>query len=172
MLTFLLRSKSWLEILNHEFNLGTKLDIRNCKMNFENRMSREEQDRRIDVTLKAPFQRFVNLKISEREPGYSTLEMESSENVMNATGFVHGGVIYAMLDVAAYVALLPLMNDDQNAVTHDIFVNVIRPSPKDRTIIFKGIVRKVGKRLAFCDSEAYCDGELVATGRITKSIIG
>jgi len=141
-------------------------------MNFENRMSQKEQERRIEVTLKAPMQRFLNIKILEVKPGYSTLEMEASENTLNAGGVVHGGAMYAMLDVAAYIALLPLMEDDRNAVTHDITVNVMRHSPSGSIVIFKGIVRKIGKRLAFIDSEAYCDGELVAAARVTKSILG
>ena len=147
-------------------------------MNFESRMSNEEQERRLEGTLKAPLQKFLDIKVTGREPGYSTVEMTSSENAMNTSektmasiGRVHGGVIYAMLDVTAYIALLPLMEDNQNAVTHNISVNVMKPVPFGKKVIFKGIIRKVGSRIAFCDSEAYCDGELIATGRITKTII-
>lgn len=139
-------------------------------------MSIEEQERRIQVTFRAPVQKFFGIRIISREPGFSTLEMAASENTINLpdnfeAGRVHGGVFYAMLDVAAYVALLPLMNDDQNAYTHDINVNLMKPVQYGKTVIFKGIIRKVGRSIAFCDSEAWCDGELVAIGRVTKSIV-
>ncbi len=145
-------------------------------MKFTSRMSIEEQERRLHSTFRTPVQNFFGIRIVSREPGYSTLEMVASENTMNLpenfeAGRVHGGVMYAMLDVAAYVALLPLMNDDQNAYTHDINVNLMKPVKFGKTVIFKGIIRRVGRTIAFCDSEAWCDGELVATGRVTKSIV-
>jgi len=140
-------------------------------MNFIMNMSREEHARRLEHVLNLPLHRFLNLKILEHGPGFSTIELEPSPNSANAINVVHGGIIYSVLDFTAFVAMLPMMKDTQNAVTHDIHVSLLKPGPIDQPIIFKGSVRKMGRNIAFCDSEAYCGDSLIGIGRVTKSII-
>ena len=66
---------------------------------------------------------------------------------------------------------MPVLRDHQKGVTHDMHASVLNAAPVDRPLVFKGVLRKLGKWLAFCDSEAWSGDCLVATGRITKSII-
>ncbi len=140
-------------------------------MKFKMNMSPDVLKKRMDLAMDLPYHKFLGLKLLKSEAGVAELELLPSENSINAGGVVHGGIIYSLLDSAAYVAMLPLLHDNQNGVTHDIHVSVMRAAPIDKPIIFRGEIRKTGKRLVFCDSEAWCDNKLIATGHLTKSII-
>lgn len=140
-------------------------------MNYVTRMSSDVLEKRIDVAVGLPLHQFIDIRVVKINPGASEIELFASEKFVNTADMVHGGVIYSTLDTAAYLAILPLIEDSQICVTHDIHVSMLRACPIGKTIVFKGFLRKIGKRLAFCDSEAWCDSELVATARITKSII-
>lgn len=118
-----------------------------------------------------PFHRFLEMSITRAEPGIGELVLRPSGKTINAGGVVHGGIIYSLLDAAGYLAMMPVLRDHQNGVTHDMHASVLNAAPVDQPLVFKGFLRKLGKRLAFCDSEAWSGDSLVATGRVTKSII-
>ena len=138
---------------------------------YTQQMSSEEFSRRLEQVEKLPFHRYLEISVTRSEPGIGELILHPSERTINAGGVVHGGIIYSLLDAAGYLAMLPVIRDHQNGVTHDMHASVLNAAPVDQPLVFKGFLRKLGKRLAFCDSEAWSGGSLVATGRITKSII-
>ena len=138
---------------------------------FTRQMSDEEFSRRLKHVEKLPFHRFLEISITRAEPGVGEVILHPSEKTINAGGVVHGGIIYSLLDAAAFLAMLPVIGDHQLGVTHDIHASVLNAAPVDKPLVFKGFLRKLGKRLAFCDSEAWSGDSLVATGRVTKSII-
>lgn len=140
-------------------------------MNFKKIMSDEELSKRIALNADLPLHQFLRFDVMENRPGSATLRLRVSENTINMGKVTHGGIIYSLLDVAAYISVLPMIKDTQNAVTHDIHVSVLRPAPVTDPLIITSRTRKIGKRIAFCDSEAYSRDQLVATGRISKSII-
>lgn len=140
-------------------------------MDFKMVMSEKEMEKRMKLASDIPFHRFLGIDVIETRPGFSTCHLSASENTINLGGVIHGGIIYSMLDFSAYLSLMPMLRDTQNAVTHDIHVSVLLPAPIDKSLVLKSQIRKMGKRIAFCDSEAYSGDKLVATGRITKSII-
>lgn len=140
-------------------------------MAFKAVMSPEELSKRVNQTMDLPFHRFLGIKIIKNGPGFAWIELSPTEKTINTAGVIHGGIVYALLDLAAYIAILPLLHDNQNGVTHDIHVSVLRPAPVDSPLLFQAEIRKIGKRIVFCDSEAKYDDHLMATGRLTKSII-
>ena len=87
-------------------------------------------------------------------------------------GTVHGGVLYGLLDPAAYLALLPHLPDGANASTHDIFVSVMRPAPIGADLRFHARVIRSGRRVAFLDAEARLGDTVYAAARITKTVFG
>ncbi len=135
------------------------------------RLSPEELARRSALLAESPFHNFLGLKLNCAEPGRAEIEFTPMENVRNGSGVLHGGIIYSILDVAAYAALLPCLTDRQEAVTHDIHCSVLQPARLGQPVVFQGRVRKLGKRLAFCESEAWAGENLIALARVTKSII-
>lgn len=90
---------------------------------------------------------------------------------LNYGGVVHGGVMYLLLDVASYCAAMTVVPEGYNATTHDLHVSVMRATPGGVTLDLHGTVRKAGRTLFFIDSEATVDGKLMASARVTKSLV-
>lgn len=86
-------------------------------------------------------------------------------------GTLHGGVVPLLLDGAAYLALSPLLADDEDAVSHDLHFSLLRGVRVGERIELRGSVVKKGRTLAFLEAVASVDGRVVATARITKSLI-
>ncbi|MCW5828077.1 MAG: PaaI family thioesterase [Deltaproteobacteria bacterium] len=118
-----------------------------------------------------PLHRFLGVKLIRSKPGSGEIRLKAGKSAVNIAGVLHGGVLYALLDAAAYSSVVPLLNEGENAVTHDIHVSVLRPVMLGETIVLKGRVLKRGRTTIFAESEAVVGGKLVATSCVTKSVI-
>lgn len=103
--------------------------------------------------------------------GQSEVTVKVTPDMLNPAHMLHGGLIYALCDVAAYTALLSLIDENQTGLTHQINVQVMRPVNVDDEIIVKGHVIRLGKSLSFLESKAYVNDKLIASATITKSMI-
>ncbi len=56
-------------------------------------------------------------------------------------------------------------------VTHDLHVSVLRPVPSGQTVTVQSEIRRLGRAICFLDVSVESGGKLVATARVTKSII-
>lgn len=141
--------------------------------------ARRSEARRSEESLRAvrahlaemPLHRHLGVELLPTDPGHGHARLVVTEELANIVGVLHGGVIYTALDIAAYLATVPLLADDENAVTHDLHVSVIRPVSVGATVELHGEVRRRGRTLVFADAWAEVDGKLVASARVTKSIV-
>lgn len=140
-------------------------------MDSEVRMSAEQVNLANQRVLSVALHKFFGLELVSQEPGRAELSIAPSNSILNNVHYVHGGVYYSLLDLAGYLALVPMLNAGENAVTCDISCSVLRAVPKDKSVSFVGTVLKRGSRLAFSESRAYSDGQLVAIAKLTKTII-
>lgn len=126
---------------------------------------------RVALVFQIPLHRALGLELLAAEPGKSRLALNVTPACENAVGVLHGGLVYAIADVASYVALVGMLDPEQDGTTHDIHVSVMRPAPAGSRVVFEAEVRRKGRTLAFVDVEASIDGKLVASARVTKSIV-
>lgn len=138
---------------------------------FETEWTSDDLERARRELSSVPLHRFYGVDIDALSAGRGSARMTVSDSTANVHGWLHGGVTYALLDIVAYLGVVPLLGVGQNAVTHDIHVSVLRPASRGQTLELGGRVRRRGKSLVFCDSEAWIDGKLAASARITKSIV-
>ena len=134
-------------------------------------LSRADQKKVAKLAESLPLHKFLGVKLKGFREGSGELELKAGQNAVNVAGVLHGGVLYALLDAAAYQGLIPTFHEGENAVTHDIHVSVLRPVMLGETIRFKGRVLKRGRTTAFTESEAWVNGKLIAVARVTKSIV-
>lgn len=134
-------------------------------------LSPEACQQAVAKVLEVPLHRFVGLELIEQTPGEAHARVVAGPNTLNNVGVVHGGIYYALLDAAAYLAVIPLLRSGENAVTHDIHVSVMRPVAEGETIELFGYVTRRGRTLIFAESEARVEGKLIATARVTKSVV-
>ena len=118
-----------------------------------------------------PLHRQFGFTITSHGDGLCEAACTIDSAHLNFGGVVHGGVMYLLLDVTAYCAAVTILPADTNARTHDIHVSMMRPTPAGAQLVLRAAVRKRGRSLYFIDSEATSNGQLVASARITKSLV-
>lgn len=109
-------------------------------------------------------------------PGLVEIELPTSPEISQQHGFVHGGVIGAVLDSACGFAALTTMAPDHGVLTVEYKVNFLSPALGEY-FVMTGQVRKAGRTitLAQADALAVRDGKtrLIATMTATMmSIVG
>jgi uncharacterized protein (TIGR00369 family) len=125
---------------------------------------------RIDAIVEVPLNRHLGLVFDEHADGGAVGHFDAAEP-HSAFGGLHGGVFYALLDAICMLALLPALSESEHAVTHDLHVSMMRPvAPGTRCVLEGRLIRK-GRTLAFLEGVARADGQVIASARVTKSIL-
>jgi uncharacterized protein (TIGR00369 family) len=131
-----------------------------------------------DMTLNArderlfavPFNRHLGLVFDGREGGVAYAHMVAAPELV-AFSVLHGGALYAVFDAMGLLAISQDLADDQHAATHDLHVSMMRTTAPDAVVHLSARAVRRGRTLAFIDAQAEVDGKVVATARITKSIV-
>jgi len=125
----------------------------------------------IAETLGVPLLRFLGVRFAEQGPGYARLLLNVRSESLNANNSLHAGVLYTLLDVVAYVALMPLFEPGETAVTHNMNASLMRPVAAGTEVELKGHVLRRGRTLVFVQAEAFSEGKQVACATVCKSIV-
>jgi uncharacterized protein (TIGR00369 family) len=129
------------------------------------------QDKRFQRALAVPLLRFLGAEPADAEDPTSGINIEVTPDNVNAVNAFHGGAIATVLDVAAYLALLPELGENEEAITHALFVNYLSAGAiGDCPRATARVVRK-GRRIAFVASELRAGERLIATAQVTKSVL-
>lgn len=126
---------------------------------------------RVRTVLEIPLHRFLNIALADPQRPEAGVLLPVEDPALNNVGVLHGGVVSALLDVASYLALLPLLADGEHAVTHDMTVSLIRPVRRGATLQLVGTVVRKGRSVVFLRAEARVAGEVVATAQVTKTLV-
>ena len=126
---------------------------------------------RILQIVNHPLHRHLGIRDAHSEDGRGRFTFAVGDTTVNPAGALHAGVIYLLCDVCAYLGLMSVLPGHQEAVTHDIHVSVLRSAQRGDTVKMESKIVKKGKSLCFIDVTAAAEGQLIATARITKSLI-
>lgn len=128
-------------------------------------------DDRIAAVLDIPLHRFLGVELLDPGNPAAGIWFPAGEATLNPARLLHGGVIYTLLDVAGFLALMPSLGDGEHAVTHDLSVSLLRPVSAGARVELTGEVLRRGRAVAFLRAQAHVDGTVVATAQVTKSIV-
>ena len=126
---------------------------------------------RVKAVLDIPLHRFLGMQLRDAADPSAGVWFPVAEPAQNQVALLHGGVVYTFLDVASYLALIPLLSETEHAVTHDVSVSLLRPVAAGKRVDITGTVLRRGRAVAFMRAEATVDGEIVAAGQVTKSVV-
>ena len=126
---------------------------------------------RLQNVLNHPLHQFLGVADIHSADGQGEIRITVTDELVNPAGIFHGGVVYVLSDVCAYAGLLSLLEDSEEAVTHDLHVSVLRPAKLGDEVVFRSDVVKRGRQLCFLDVTASVNEKVIATARVTKSII-
>ncbi len=127
---------------------------------------------RVEGVLDIALHRFLGVALLDPSEPAQGISFPVEEVALNNAAVLHGGIVTALLDVACYLALLPELRGDENAVTHDVTASLIRAVPRGAQVQVRGSVVRRGRSIAFLRAEATVDGMVVAAGQVTKTLIG
>ncbi|ERJ20473.1 Putative esterase protein [Salinisphaera shabanensis E1L3A] len=128
-------------------------------------------DQRLEQVIAHPLHQHLGIETIESESGKARLSIVVGDNVINPAGVFHGGVLYLLCDVCAYAGLLSQLGAHTEAVTHDIHVSVMRGARAGEVVVFESNPVRVGRRIAFIDVSARVDERLIASARVTKTLL-
>lgn len=112
-----------------------------------------------------------DFRIEDLAPMAATLRLVHHPRHLRYGGTIAGPAMFALCDVALYVAILGELGRVAHAVTTNVSINFLRkPAPAD--LIGKARLIKLGKRLAVGEVALYSEGEsdMVAHATGTYSI--
>ncbi|SFF66852.1 PaaI family thioesterase [Blastococcus tunisiensis] len=126
---------------------------------------------RVRAVLDIPLHRFLGMQLRDPAEPAAGIWFPVAAPTQNQAAVLHGGVVYTLMDVASFLALLPSLSDEEHAVTHDLTVSLIRPVAADARVDITGSVLRRGRQVAFMRAEATVDGQVVAAAQVTKSVV-
>ncbi len=112
-----------------------------------------------------------DLKIEDLAPMSATLRLVHHPRHLRPGGTISGPAMFALCDVALYVAILGEIGRVEHAVTTNVSINFLRkPAPAD--LIGRAKLIKLGKKLAVGEVALYSEGEsdMVAQATGTYSL--
>lgn len=114
--------------------------------------------------LAAPFHRWLGLTVESVSAQGITLRAKGSEEWFNSEDqtVVHGGIIAALLDIAADWALVTV--GIKPSPTIDQTVNYLRPAAS-LDLIIKGTVLKPGRTVSVAEARVLSGGKVIAVTR-------
>ncbi len=129
------------------------------------------------VQLKVSRNRFMKelgFELTEITEGQVKGALTITEMHEQQNGFVHGGVISSLCDMACGFAAYSMVPDGVQVFTVELKVSYLRPGIGEK-ILARGWVLKPGKRFHFCESELYVvkDGveTLIAKASSTMGVV-
>ena len=126
---------------------------------------------RVQGVLDVPLHRWLGVSLADPADVGAGLVLPVGSSALGNADLMHGGIMTALLDVVAYLRLLPSLDDDVDAVTHGASVSLLRSVRGGSTVLLRADLLRCGQSLAFLRSEATVDGDVVAFGQVTKSLV-
>jgi len=130
----------------------------------------EQQNARV---LNHPYHRFAGLELVHQEPGKAWCRFEVNANSISLSATLHSGVLYGLLDATSQLALLPMLEAGEHAVTIDLHVSIVRSVPPGARVALRAEVVRKRSSMVFirCEAQTVEDAAgTVAIATITKAL--
>ena len=108
------------------------------------------------------FMLHLGAELGEIAPGHCTLHLKARKELTQQNGFLHGGVVAALADVAGGYAAFTLFEAGADILTVEIKINFLAPA-SGVALIARGEVIKSGCTLTIVRSEVFAVDDGVET---------
>ncbi|MBP3651557.1 MAG: PaaI family thioesterase [Clostridia bacterium] len=133
-------------------------------MDNKRKLNPEHLKQVIALPNSCPYYRLLGVRILEIGPGFSRVELDVEDKLMNPFGSVHGGAYASLIDVAAYWSTYCDRAEDAGCTSLDLNVtNLAMTRSGKLTAVGRAV--KVGRSVCMTEVEVHDDtGRLVAHG--------
>ena len=125
------------------------------------------------VTYAPGYTKAVGTRVESAEPGHVVMSLARSDDLLQANGFFHGGVIAGLADHAAGGAVTTAMPPGRFAVTVNLQVSFLTPA-KGSSLIARAHAIQVGSTIgvAHVDVVSVTDGAETTCAVATVTLRG
>ena len=117
-----------------------------------------------------PFWSLLGMELAEIKKGWAKIRLPFTKKLTNGIGVAHGGAIFSPADSAVGMALIGLVDKDENISTLEMKINYLKPLAEGEIIAEAKIVHR-GTMTAIGDVEVRDgQGTLIAKGLATYAI--
>jgi len=97
--------------------------------------------------------RTLGARLARVEPGQVEIELPYRDDLTQQHGFLHAGVVTAVLDSSCGYAALSLMPPGAGVLSVEFKVNLLAPA-KGELLIARGRVLRAGRTISVCQADA------------------
>ncbi len=139
----------------------------------------EPQDSDFEARVRASFARqkvmqTIGAGLTKVSPGEVEIELPFRDDLTQQHGYLHAGIVTAIVDTACGYAAMTLMPGDATVLTIEYKVNFVSPATGKLTIA-RGRVTKPGRTVTVCTGDVFAASngkeKLVATMLATMMTI-
>lgn len=105
------------------------------------------------------FRKLLGIEVNEIKDGYVRMSLKITQKHLNAVGFTHGGVLFALADCAFAEAV---NFGEKKAVAIQVSINYLRPTLEGDVLTAEARTVSDGKTLALCSVAVKKDDKDVA----------
>ncbi len=118
-----------------------------------------------------PLRQFIGMTLERTAPGLATARASAGPVHHNPHGFVHGGVVFTLVDTSMGAAVMSMLPEGQRCSTIECQVRFLRPvTVADLTCVTT--VVKPGRRVFHLESRVTTsDGTVVAIGSGSFAVV-
>ena len=117
-----------------------------------------------------PFWALLGIELVDIRKGWARVRLPIEEKLTNAIGLVHGGAIFSSADSAVGMALVGMLDRDENISTLEMKINYMKPV-KGGEIIAEAYIIHKGNQTAIGDVEIRDEeNNLISKGLATYAI--
>lgn len=127
---------------------------------------------RAGIALSVPLVAALDVRLIDDADPPAGVWFESRAPIAgNGVGGVHASVLGAVLELSAYLALLPQLRGDEHAVSHAVSTQLIGPARLGARVEARGVADPRTGRLGFVSVAASGPAGMLARAQVTKSIV-
>jgi uncharacterized protein (TIGR00369 family) len=117
------------------------------------------------------FENGLHLEITERHEDGVTVKLPITSGLMNNQGVMHGGIIAALADEAAWEAIQQVLGGGRVMTTTELKVNYLAPITGENAFA-RGYVARAGKTLCVTRVDVHSEQQrLCAIGIVTYILL-
>jgi uncharacterized protein (TIGR00369 family) len=117
-----------------------------------------------------PFLSFLGVQEREAADGRASMELDTTDDHLNPSGAVHGGVLATLVDAAMGAAVRSSTGADEVPATSQLTVTYLRPGKPGR-IVVSAAVSKQGAHLTMCEADVEQDGKALVHALATFAVL-
>jgi uncharacterized protein (TIGR00369 family) len=124
-----------------------------------------------DAEIGFPLARFLGMAIDKPEARRALASLEAGEQHANPHGFVHGAVLFALVDTAMGAATYDVLGPDQSCASIEVHMRFLRPVTAGGVVLADVRIVHAGRKVVHLEGRVTSGDRLVALASGSFAVI-